>query len=324
MDVEPLLVQLCGKGTTARDRVQASAAAAGARPVVAGHLGVADLAQQATRTAHHMTVDDQSTRDHCPDLQAQEHARIRIGRPMLADGEEVHVTVDEHRTLEARLQPLGQRERPPRHRPGPASGNLEVGGQADADAVQPPRVGAHLREPVAEVLVQHRQQRIGALADVEIDLAVPEHVRRQVRDGHQHAAHPDLRSQRHARGRVERHAVRGAATGAAGLPQGDDQAVLEQHLEALGDRGASHAHRRCQVGRRLGGPAPEQVQDLPGARQPQRRRRRLGHRFRGHSLARSHGTHYTSATRLCMRVGVDCVGALCRPPTKSVADLLVD
>ena len=125
----------------ARDRLQATDVPAPADDVVVvGDVDVADVARRTVGTAMDVATGDDPAADAGADLHEHQERLVAPVRPVLAEGHDVHVVVDERRYAEALGEPSADGVEVPaghdRRRDRASGGELDRPGQADADAAE--------------------------------------------------------------------------------------------------------------------------------------------------------------------------------------------
>ena len=193
----PELVQPAGEGAAAGDGLEAADVPAAAHHVVVvADVDVADVAGRAVGPAVHVPAGDDARPDAGADLDEQQERLVAPVHPVLADGHDVHVVVDQRRHAEVLRQPLAHRvvvpARHDRRVHGPAGDVLDRARQADADAAERAEVAAGLAQQLLDRRLEPGQQRVGSLGDRDLPGPLDEDVAPEVGDRDAGVGGPDV------------------------------------------------------------------------------------------------------------------------------------
>jgi hypothetical protein len=230
---------------------------------------VADVAGRALRAAVDRALGDDPAADAGADLDEQEVALRAPVRPVLADGHDVHVVVDEDRHVEAPREAAGDRVAVPaghdRRVDGPAGGELDRARNADADAPHLVRLAPGARQELRELRLDDAEHRVGARADVEVLGQLGERVAGEVHHREARVGGAEVGAEHDRAIAREDEAGGGPAAGRGQLGRLADEPAFDEPVDALADRRAAHAGEPGEIGPRDRCPLTDQREERPGA-----------------------------------------------------------
>jgi hypothetical protein len=264
-------LQLAGQGAPTGHGLDAAPVAAPAQGVAGvGDLHVAKVAGGAVGAP----VDDPAGHDPAADAggdldEQQVVDRVAPARPVLAERHDVDVVVHEHRHPGVRGGEGGGHGHPvparhDRRADGPAGGELDRAGQADADAAHVGRAAAGLGQQHGEALVQPGQHDLGPAGDVHLGGLLDDQRAVEVADPQPAVGGAHVGAQHHPAGGVERELGGWAAAGGCAAALLDQQAQPEQGVDPLGHGGPRQPGGAGQVGAAGGLAVPDELEQDPG------------------------------------------------------------
>src|SRR4051812_10105825 len=171
--LEPGPGETFGERAAAGDGFQAARVAAAADDVVVpGDPDVADVAGGALGAAVDVAVGDDAAADAGADLDEEQVLDVAPVRPVLAEGHDIDVVVDEYGRVVVGGEPAWDRVAVPaghdRRRHRLPARERDRPRNADADAAHVARAAADVLEKIQEALMDPREHRLGPLCDVHV------------------------------------------------------------------------------------------------------------------------------------------------------------
>ena len=264
--VESLLPQLRRHRAASRERLEAADVPAAAGDLLGAldrDADVADVAGGALGAAVDAAADDDPAADPGTDLDEQQVLDLRPVRPVLAEGHDVDVVVDQHRDAVAVGEALRDRVAVPaghdRRVPWAAGHVLDRPRDADPDPPHVLVVAADLAQQGVEALIHPVEHSLGPRRDLDVLAVLGEDAPAQVGDAQAGVRRSKVRREHDPGGLVEREQHRRPAAGGRALAGLSEEVLGQELLDPLGDggarRGRSTRRDRRASRRRPGGSA---------------------------------------------------------------------
>ena len=245
----PSSVRRGGHGAAAGDRFQAAEVAAAADDVVVvGDVDVADVAGGALGAAVDAAVGDHAAADAGADLDEQQVVGVAPARPVLAEGHDVHVVVDQHGRAVALAQVGGDAVAVPaghdRRRHRRAGDELDRARARRRRRRGRRRAGARPRAAGRRAPPRARRARSpGPCGDRDVLARLGQHVAGQVGDRDARVRGAEVGGQHDARVAVEGERLRRPAAARGARLGRHHEPAREQRVDALGDGRARQARQ---------------------------------------------------------------------------------